>query len=191
MKKTIYLIMVLVSVSAFSQKSGFKGGLNIGNEKATQDGISATATAKLSFMLGLYTESKISDQLFFSPELVYSVDGGKAEGFGVSVKDNFSYLSVPLLLKYYPNEKFNVHVGPQVGFLLSAKVKSGSNSVDITSSLKRLNVSAAVGAEVDLNVINLGLRMILGLSNIANDDMAFGNVEYRLNTIQIYFAVPF
>ncbi|WP_420575349.1 porin family protein [Ekhidna sp.] len=190
MIRIFYVILVLGSLSAYSQKSGFKGGLNIGNEKATQGGNSATATAKLSFMLGVYTEAKLSEQFFLSPELVYSIDGGKTEGFGDTFTDNFSYLSVPLMLKYYATEKFNLHVGPQLGFLLTAKVKSSGGTADITSSLKKTNFSMAFGGEGNLGSVNLGLRMILGLTDIANDEV-FGDVEYRLNTIQIYLAVPF
>ncbi|MEO9484219.1 MAG: porin family protein [Ekhidna sp.] len=192
MKKFIYLICLLVLTSlSYSQKSGFKGGLNIGNEKATQGGISGTADPKLSFMLGVYTEIELSDQLFLGPELIYSVDGGQIGISGTTVRDNFSYLSVPFLLKYYANERFNIHAGPQLGFLLSAKVKGNGGSADISSSLKKTNFSLAFGVEGDLGNVNLGARMILGLSNIANDPNAFGDVEYTLNTIQLYFGIPF
>lgn len=192
MKKITYLACLLaLSSMAYSQQSGFKGGLNIGNEKAEGNGMSGTADPKLSFMLGVYTEVKLSDQFFLGPELIYSVDGGQASLSGITIKDNFSYLSIPLMFKYYTNDNFNIHAGPQLGFLLSAKVKGPGGSADISSSLKKTNFSIAFGAEGNLGSVNLGGRIILGLSDIADDPDAFGDTKYTLNTIQLYIGVPF
>ena len=101
MKKIALILLTFLSFAAFSQKVGVKGGLNLGKERSSGNGISIISDNRTSFNAGIYSEFSASEELFFAPELVYSQDGGEVSAAGVSASDRLNYLSLPLLLKYY------------------------------------------------------------------------------------------
>lgn len=188
MKKFFLVFFTLISSYSFSQSFGVKGGLNLGKERASASGISLTSKSLVSFMAGFYGEvATANENLFFAPELIFSIDGGKFEFFGTNATDKLSYLSAPLLMKFYPSDKFNIHGGLQLGVLLKAVGEVDGETIEYTDDVNRINISAAFGAEFDLGAANLGARYVLGLSDLSQEDD--GNLT--LNTIQIYLAVPF
>ena len=188
MKKLFLILFTSASFYSFSQTIGAKGGLNLGKEKASASGISITSQSLVSFMAGIYGEvATANENLYFAPELIFSVDGGKFEFFGTNATDKLSYLSAPLLMKFYPSDKFNIHGGLQLGVLLKAVGEVDGETTEYTDDVNRVNISAAFGAEFDLGSASLGARYLLGLSDLSQEDE--GNLT--LNTIQIYLAVPF
>ena len=188
MKRVIYLFLTTLSISVFSQDFGVKGGLNIGKEKFSDGGLSVTSDGSLSFLVGFYTNFEVTDQFSFSPGLIYSVDGGKFNFAGFSGKDKISYISLPLLLKFHAADQFNLHAGPQLGFLIDAESEINGSTTNSADGVKGTNFSFAFGGEVSLESLSLGLRYILGLSNVSNDTDATG--EIKLNTLQIYVGIP-
>ncbi len=60
------------------------------------------------------------------PEVLYSGQGAKFSDSLVTGKLNYGYLNVPVLFKYQHASGLFAETGPQVGFLLSAKEKVGS-----------------------------------------------------------------
>lgn len=87
-------------------------------------------------------------------------------------KRNLSYISVPVMAKYYIIERLSIEAGPQIGFLVSAKrdydytesedgedIKDGYNTIDFG-----LNFGA--GYKLD-NGLNFSARYNLGLVNIS------------------------
>lgn len=189
MKKLCIITLTLIAFQASSQTFGVKGGVNLGKEKASASGISITSDFYVSVMAGIYGEvATNTDGLFFAPELIYSQDGGKYNLFGTTGIDKYSVISVPLLMKYYPSEKFNIHGGMQMGLILKATAESDGESFEFTEDVNRLTLSFDIGGEYDLGGVNLGARYILGLTNL---NAADGDGTINLNTLQIYLAVPF
>ncbi|MEP1032038.1 porin family protein [Ekhidna sp.] len=188
MKNLLQILLFGIALSGFSQTIGIKGGLNLGKEKATASGITITSQTNTSFMVGLYSEYETSEDLFFSPELIFSIDGGKFEFFGASATDRFTYISAPLLMKYYATEKFSLHAGPQIGVLLKGESEVDGMKEDFKEFVKPLNLSFDFGAEVHLSALNFGFRYVLGLSNLNDAPDLDGKI--RLNSVQIYLAFP-
>jgi len=56
------------------------------------------------------------------------------------------YVNIPVLFKYNNPGGFFAETGPQLGFLISAKAKSGSVSFDAKSNYKSTDFSWAIGA---------------------------------------------
>ncbi|MTI19444.1 PorT family protein, partial [Fulvivirga sp. RKSG066] len=153
---------------------GVKGGLNFANvsvEDAVED-----PDSKTGYHFGAFAEIGLGG-IHLQPELLFSAKGS----------DDFdlTYLEIPILLKKNFAKVLNVHLGPQFGFLTSAE----SNDVDIKDGLKSSDLSAVVGAGVNLPAgLTGGVRYVFGLSDI--DDNAF-ETEIKNKTLQLYVGWKF
>ena len=77
------------------------------------------------------------------------------------------------MAKYYVAEGFSLEAGPQIGFLMSAKLKGDGEDLDIKDESNSTDFGFNFGAGYDVTEnINLGLRYSLGLSNINKEDGA-------------------
>ena len=197
------IILTAAAVFAFGfanaqeVKFGVKGGLNLANFEGDTDGLDMKS--RTGFHVGGFVAVKLSDKFTLQPEVLYSVQGAKADNFEydlngtVYIADldyNLSYVNVPLMLKYYAAEKFNIEVGPQVGFLTAAKVKATVNGIsaeeDAKEQFESLDFGVNVGAGYDFTEnLSAGLRYNLGLSNIAKtepgDDSKIRNAVFSVS----------
>jgi hypothetical protein len=180
MKKTIALIMMCgtLSIGAFAQGASFgiKGGLNLAKETATGSGLSISSDSRTSFHFGVYTTIMFSDKFGLQPELLYS---GQGAGSGSSA-DKFSYLAIPIMLKYHVNPIFSLQAGPQLGFLMSAT----SAGTDVKDQMNSTDFAGAFGLGVDLPMgLNFAARYVPGFSNILKSTPS--GVTLKNETIQI------
>ncbi|EDM43052.1 hypothetical protein SCB49_12544 [unidentified eubacterium SCB49] len=137
----LILILVSVSINSFSQndiaKFGFKAGVNFSSIASGQ--FNTPGTPRTGILIGFVTEMTIAPEISFSPEIVYSHQGNltriESAGLTSTIKTNLNYINLPLLFKYYLNEKFAIDLGPYVGFnVISKEVNKGaggSNFSDI------------------------------------------------------------
>lgn len=186
MKKLVLTLTViaLAGVSTFAQLSGgLKAGVNLANQKYELDGISASPDALTSFHIGAYVNIAASEKFSVQPELLFNSVGAKTSFGGDDYKLKMSYISLPVMLKFNPAPIFNVQVGPQFGFLMSAKAEDE----DVKDGYKGLDLGAAIGAGVDLPMgLSFTARYVLGLSNIADSGDDDGeDVTVKNNVLQI------
>lgn len=134
-------------------------------------------------MGGLYLTANVTEKFAIQPELLFSAMGATDPDIS-DVKYQFNYVSLPVMLRYNITENFILQAGPQLGFLMSAKVSDGDNSIDIKDGFKGIDFGAGFGAGVDFGKFNAGIRYYLGLSNIAEDTQA--DETYKNNGIQIF-----
>lgn len=181
-KNLSHLILTILFISlctiAKAQSTGFgvKGGLNIASLNGdVNDNVKSRAT----FHAGVFVEIEISDLFSIQPELLYSSQGYK---FG-DVKGINSYLNIPIMAKVYPIEGLNIEIGPQLGYLLSAKEKDTNNSQDAKEGYKSLDFGLTFGAGFKLADYNLifGLRYNLGLSNILENNNNIKNGVFQVS----------
>jgi hypothetical protein len=183
MKKLIFTLSLigLVATGAFAQVSvGIKGGLNIANQKYSAEGFSISPDALIGFHIGGYVNIAPSEKFSIQPELLFSTAGSKFDFDGASTETKLSYITIPVMLKFNPAPIFNIHAGPQFGFLMSAK----QDDEDIKDGLKGLDLGIGAGIGVDLPMgLNFTARYVAGLSNIADTDD--DGIEVKNNVIQI------
>jgi hypothetical protein len=171
------LVLTVAAVFAFGfanaqeTKFGVKAGLNLANVNG--DDVSDNSS-RLSFHVGGFAEIKLDDKFAIQPELVYSVQGTKIDvGASEDLVYDLQYINVPVMAKYYATEQLSLEVGPQIGFLTSAKAKFDGDSQDIKDTLKSTDFGVNFGAGYNFTEnISAGLRYNLGLSNIADADGA-------------------
>ncbi|MCT4698875.1 porin family protein [Tenacibaculum haliotis] len=181
MKKVLLTIAIVAAgftVNAQEVTFGAKAGLNIAN--VSGDGIDDN-DARTSFHIGAVAEIEISDKFSVQPELVYSAQGAKTKMEGIDVTMALDYLNVPVMAKYYVAEGFSLELGPQIGFLMSAKMKAevGGESVeeDIKDDYKMKSVDFGLnfGAGYKLESgLNFSARYNLGLSKISDIEDSTG-----------------
>ena len=178
MKKLLLLALSCAFLSTASQaqiKFGVKAGLNL----ATITGDNELQNLKMNpnFYGGALVQIGLGKMFAVQPEVLYSGQGTKSNFESDDFKINLGYLNVPVLFRYNHPSGFFAATGPQMGFLLSAQQKAGSDHIDVKSSFKSTDFSWAFGVGYMLKPINLGVeaRFNQGLSNIAaNSDQNSG-----------------
>ncbi len=182
MKKVIIAsAMLLGTVLGVNAQANFgiTGGLNISSLRG--DAVSnSDVTSLFGGNLGFAAAIPAGTNFFVQPEVKFSQEGAKSQNFDSKLFLN--YVNVPLMLKYKGNSGLFGEVGPQVGFLISAKNKTPNVSIDVKDSYKSTNFSAVggLGYFLDENV-SVGLRYALGLSNILENN----NSDVKSSTFSV------
>jgi len=166
---------------------GVKAGANIANQKLTGD-FKLDTKAIVSFHGGVFVVWMFAEQLGLQPELLLSMQGSKDKDDMYDYKITTNYVNIPVLVRYNINDMFSVHAGPQFGILISAKEEFDGDKDDIKDDFKTMDVGLAIGAEANLPVPNLGvgLRYIIGLTNVLSDDGSFDDTELKNGVCQLY-----
>lgn len=202
MKKIILAAIAIFTIGfANAQKAefGVKGGLNASIFSGDTEGVDFKS--RTGFNVGAFVAIKISDKITLQPELIYSSQGAEAKNveavveavlYNGDVKFNLSYLNIPVMFKYYVAEKFNLEVGPQIGFLTSAETSttldgfSQSFEQDAKDYFESVDFGFNLGAGYDFTKkFSAGIRYNLGVANVvktaSGDDSKTQNSVFSLS----------
>lgn len=130
MKKIAFLLLLFVAFQASAQEFHFipKIGLNFAN-MTNSDG-----NMKAGLNIGVAGEFMMTNNFAIEPGVYYSMQGCKDELAGNDIKIKNDYLNIPILLKGYVYNGFNLFAGPQLGFKVSSKVKVSRSGTSISTS---------------------------------------------------------
>ena len=132
-----------------SFKPGIRGGLNFShftNDNYDNSGYydgygnyitsdSSDFNSKTDFYLGFFGALKLTKYYTLQPEIDYSNQGATYKGINnSSTKLNVSYLSITIINKFTFSDKFNVHVGPTIDFVVDKNFDVDSD-VDLAFQL--------------------------------------------------------
>lgn len=170
-------LLMMIAVQSFGQAQfalGLKGGLNFA--KFDVDDAGGSLKSKTGFHGGAFALIKLT-KIGIQPELIYSQQGSKFKFDGQDLEANFSYVNIPVMLKFYLVAGLNLQVGPQFGFLTSAKQDGYDEATqqlvrdqNVKSFYKKSDVSLGLGAGWDLPFgLTVDARYNLGLSKIDDD----------------------
>ncbi|WP_421877666.1 porin family protein [Marinoscillum sp.] len=174
MKKVLFtLSLTLFALVTYSQarlELGLKGGMNFSSIKA-DDVEDVNLESKTGYHAGIYGMIKIAN-IGIQPEVLYSRKGATVKDFSGSAQEEwdneFVYLDIPVIAKFYLPLGLNLQAGPQFGMLLSAE----SDGDDVKDAYKNSDISAALGAGWDAPFgLRLTARYLIGLNDI--DDSGF------------------
>ncbi|MBC2838300.1 porin family protein [Robiginitalea sp. SC105] len=174
MKKLFVFSLILVAFQLQAQDKnltfGIKAGANFSNLKLEFDGEGLSPDGATSIFVGGFVDIGVAEKLNFQPEIQYSIEGAK--------NADVSFINVPLMLKYYLVEGFNIQAGPQIGFLVDAE---GG-----TDGLKSTNFALNLGAAYELPAgFFVDARYNFGLSNIAEEEPGFEDVTLKTKGFQL------
>jgi hypothetical protein len=203
MKKLALVIFAGISfATAHAQfKFGVKAGANFSNVNGSD--LSGTSTL-VGFNGGIFFDLPLAKHLSLQPEVLYSGQGFKAtETVSTTTYTGTfteNYINIPVLLKYrFPMGLF-IETGPQVGFLMTAKLKVSGASADNKSAYNSTDFDWAVGAGFHIPTTKLAVdaRYNFGLANIANNNnnswgsssTSFKNGVFQLGLMYTLFSAP-
>ena len=94
--------------------------------------------------------------------------------------NDFSYLNIPVLLRWKPVSVLSIEAGPQFSALLDAVDESGNS---IKEDFKNSDFGMALGATVHLPLgLNAGARYVWGFTNVSDvpDDPDVKNTAFQI-----------
>lgn len=183
--RTIVLFLLLIifgntqKVNAQIQY-GLKGGLNYVNNEIinTPYEINDNSKYRLAYHVGAFAKIELSKKISFKPELLFS-----SKGYEISAIENvqpsgdgnlhLNYINLPLLIGYEFFDKMAINVGPELGYLLSAKAKYDSKTIDLEEAWDNkfdFGISTGINYHLDENIA-LEIRYTHGLSSVIKDIM--------------------
>ena len=181
---------------------GVKVGLNLANVSVDPDPEGFSFDAVTKFGVGGIMLYPLSEVLDLQVEAMYLLKGSKAEfdffGTVSELELNLAYLSVPVMGRYNLGSGDTspyIVVGPEFGFLLSAKFKFGDEPEgDVKDSYKSLDLGLNIGAGVSMNMgansVFVEVRYSLGLSDI-NDIPDDSDFTVKTTGIQFFVGMMF
>lgn len=153
---------------------GIRGGANMFT-LGGDDGSNADYSNRIGYHAGVYASMFMTERLALEPGVYYSVKGTKNDDL-VDSRAIFNYVDVPVLLRIYPSQGFNIFAGPQVSFLASSKFEGDifGSTVTLDSDLvKETDFGVVFGLGYNLpKGFNLQGSYDLGLTPVFKDSDA-------------------
>ncbi len=179
-KISTYLSMLVFLAIGFNASAqikfsmGVKAGPNFATINSQRDA-TTNYDNRTGFHAGAFALFK-GEKVGIQPELIFSQQGSKFNYIGSpgspDLRANFSYLNVPIIVKLYTVAGINIQVGPQIGFLTSAKeenfdVSNGITEQNIKNDIHKTDLTLALGLGWDLPVgVTIDARYNWGLSDV-------------------------
>jgi len=177
----------MVNVAGAQVQFGVKAGLNRASLNYSGPAINDLGV-KYDFNAGIFASIPLFDNFYLQPELMYSAQGS---GFTDSIPAdaNYNYLNLPVLFKYQHASGLFAETGPQIGFLLSAQLKSNGQSIDNKNYTQSTDFSWVFGVGYKISAINLGidLRYNYGLTNTIKANNASGTAKNSVFQIDLFY----
>ena len=162
----MFLVVAIMSFTFSVAKAqaiiGIKGGVSSGQLSGF------SGNSRVSGHAGLFLHHQINSNWCFQPELIYSGEGQRYFTDGNERTITLDYISVPLMMQYYPIKQLYFEAGPQVGFLASAQDKG--------NGLENINVKD------DYSAAQIGLNLGLGV-NVTNNVGFYGRYQFGLTDV--------
>jgi hypothetical protein len=194
-KRFLFILLILLflvqqakaqSVSTTVVKVGPKLGMNLSsfNEKQSFENISTKVGVNVGAVINIrggqrYLTSAFGTGYFgLQPEIIFSMKGAVVDSENV----NLSYFTIPIMLKFYATENFNLEVGPEFAFMISIPntISNESFTYDLTELRGGKDISLAVGFGFDFDFgLSLNARYNMGFSKLAY------NLPWKNSVIQI------
>jgi len=166
-------ILVIIGNNVFAQETAFglKAGVNVTSLKL--DDPEASYNSRTGYHAGFFLRGRFN-KIGIQPEVLLFTQRGEGTFALGKVEESFTYLSIPVIVKFYPIGGLNLQAGPQFGFLLDGERKFesafGTVKDDIKDHYKESDVSISLGAGYDFGFgLGLDFRYNIGVKDINNE----------------------
>lgn len=185
-------------VSRRTPTFGIKGGINLTNlyvDNVSDEHMKVGANA------GIYAKLPVATGFSIQPEMLYSMKGAQEDYNNVfgsgKYRFNLDYLEIPVAAVINVAKNFNIHAGPYVAFLLSAKVKDvdANGNINGVTQLNKDNFQSTDwglfgGVGFDIGGATLGARYTRGFQEIGKAGLS-GNLTQNSKNSGFSFYVGF
>lgn len=167
-----FLIGILFFLTVSQVQAQLHLGAKAGANMSKLDGVSYRDRYKLGYQFGAFVGYDIGKVAGIQTEVLSSQTNTSVEdGLGAipgnlfSGRKRLNYVSVPLLLKLFPNSILSIHAGPQFSILTNRNKSALQNGKDL---FRASDFSAVAGAELKLGALRLYGRYVWGFSDISD-----------------------
>jgi hypothetical protein len=186
MRTLTFILFLIVCAQAKSQslQLGVKGGLNISDvvlANFINPDVESDYKIKTGIHLGLYSSVAVAERFALDIEVLYSNKGTNA-----GERINLHYVNIPFLIRYQIDERVTGAIGPEFGYLFSARSKLG----DVSNTWNnKLDFGMDADAQLTLTKkLIIGVRYFAGFSSVI-DTRRSGNagetVKYQNRVLQL------
>lgn len=179
-----FMLVFLPAVSYAQAELGLKGGLNVSDIVMTNyidPDVESDLTLKLGAHAGVFVNGVVSDRGGVAAELLYSNKGVK----GIS-DIHLHYITLPLLFQYKLTDHLSAEIGPEPGYMFSAKSEYGSAGSTYSN---KFDLALDAGFRLDMNKLILGLRYSAGLFSVKepleNASTPGERIKYQNRVLQV------
>jgi hypothetical protein len=170
MKKMIVALALLASTAIMMAQEidfGIKAGANF----ATITDASGLSN-KTGFQAGIFGGFKFTEKLGIQADMLYSQQGAEFD----AGEFDLSYINVPIVLKYYVAQGFNLQAGPQFGFVVDDEISFDVlNDIATQVDAESFDLSGVVGLGYDFPFgLRFDARYNFGLTEVASEEGAEG-----------------
>ncbi len=170
MKKILLLFAIIVLINPVKAQIdfGIKGGLNLG--KLILSDPEASYQSKTGYHAGIFFQSRF-DKVAIQPELLLYTLQGNFSGPGYTGTEDFTYVTIPVMLKFFPVKGLNLQVGPQFGMLINGERSTSTLLSTIKQDIKEqyektdYSVSAGLGWDFSFG-LKMDARYNIGVKDI-------------------------
>lgn len=195
MKKRLLLAGVLsMLIGTAASAQGFHYGLKASVLFSTIQGKGLKSSYPPGFQGGAFAEWDFSKHFGIQPEVLFTQTTAKkgsdfathyvsARNVEAREKIKLSYITVPLLFRYTPIKELTFNLGAQYSYLIFADENLLKGNRD---ALKKSDVGAVAGVQVNVANVRFFGRYVLGLTNVNDIDTRF---EWKSQQIAIGMGI--
>jgi hypothetical protein len=198
MKKLLLVIVLFVSggIVSAQTKFGVKIGYNAANVSTNEPDIKEDGKTLSGIGFGAFVDFAVSKNFSIQPQINYNRKGVAIGHGGHTDKVQFNVIDIPVNALYRTNSGFFIGGGPNIGYNLSARLKSEQDpteNFDFTfgkgvDDVKRLDLglNLLTGYEFK-NGLFLSANYLAGLTNLSND----ASEKWRNNLLNFSIGYTF
>ncbi|MAZ41925.1 MAG: hypothetical protein CMB93_03985 [Flammeovirgaceae bacterium] len=195
MKNKINILILgflLTSGSLLAQKTefGIKGGVNIPTSDAVI-GANLEQSGASGYHAGIFAKFKFAF-IGISPELQYSFQTIDFNDGSSNKNQESAYLDIPVMLRFYLPGGLNFQLGPQFGYLMSARqiTHSTNAEINIKDELLNSNISVNLGIGWDLPFgLDAYGRYNIGVSDVNDPSSASTAIQNSMIQISLAYSL--
>jgi hypothetical protein len=170
LKVKLSIILLLLLGQTMLAQTEFNWGA-VGGVNAAKILTSSKTKPINGFHAGLITEFKFPKNFGIETDVLFSSKGTRIEVTNIAQQKErweykLSYIDVPVLAKLYFLKVFNLQVGPQASYLMSADY----NGTNVKDQLNTFDFGVVGGVGLDVWVLHTSLRYNYGLTDIDSKD---------------------
>ncbi len=177
MKKVLLITLFSIVFSLKNYAQSLKFGVKAGVNFSTIRGENLDVDNRTGFHAGAIAELKLTDKFSIQPELLYTQLGTKGSGNELTT----SYISLPVMAKYYLFQGLSIEAGPQASFLVDDKLEVAGRGI-VDTNVEDFDFGLNVGLGYNFNNgIFFQTRYTLGITTIQeNPDVKNGAFQLSL-----------
>lgn len=180
----LVFIICIPAVAHAQTEFGIKAGMNLSDVVMTNyidPDVESALDLKLGLHAGGYVSGAVSERVGISGELLYSDKGVK----GVS-NIHLHYVTIPILAQYRLTDHLSGELGPEPGYLFSARSNHGSVSNTYNN---KFDLSLDAGLRLDAGNFRIALRYCAGVFSVRDLEPtnvpAKDRVKYQNRVLQL------